>query len=537
MTRISIAAILLACTSPAVAQTAAAPTAQDRIKADVTFLADDLLQGRGNGSEGYAIAARFVASRFQSLGLTPANNGSYLQPVTFTSTTLKKGAPSFLTIGNQRFENGTDVIIGPSPRYRDQTIAGDLVFVGYGLDAPEWGFDDYRGLDVKGKIVVALWGFPPGSPSEMAAHLNSDKGRMAQERGALGLVVIHTPTFEQVYPWKTQLQRLGQPAFSWVGADGQPFSSAPRLQFTASLGPKAASALFAGSGKSLDQIFAESRKPNAKVQGFALKPRLTAERHSEVTKITSPNVVAILPGSDPTLSAEVIGLSAHLDAIGVVAPENGDSIVNGALDNASGIASMLEVARTFVNSGQRPKRTLMFAALAAEENGLLGSSYLAHNPVVGPAKLVGLVNLDMPILSYDFTDVVAFGADHSTIGKVVERVTAAEGIRMSPDPVPDQVLFVRSDHYNFVKAGVPAVNLDTGPSDGGEAAAETFINTRYHRPGDDITQPLNWNAAAKFARLNYAIASDLANAPEPPRWYDKDFFGITFAKDAPKASR
>jgi Zn-dependent M28 family amino/carboxypeptidase len=537
MARLLYGALLLACAWPAAAQTSGAPSVQDRLKADVTFLADDLLEGRGNGSKGYDIAARYVASRFQGLGLKPGFNGSYIQPVTFSETTLKRGAAAFLTIDNQRFENAVDVLIAPSPLFPDQTISGETVFVGYGIDAPQSGFDDYRGLDVRGKIVVALWGFPPGTPSEMGAHLASDKARMAQERGALGLLTIHTPTYETVYPWADQAERLSRPYYSWVGPDGRPYSSAPDLKFAASLGPKATQALFAGSGASLDRIFADSRKPNAKVKGFALKPRLTAERHAAVKTITSPNVVAILPGSDPTLSAEVIGLTGHLDAIGIVPPVNGDSIVNGAMDNASGIASMLEVAREFVTSGNRPKRTLMFAALAAEEVGLLGSSYLAHNPVVSPAKIVGLVNLDMPTLSYDFTDVVAYGAEHSTIGATVARAIATENVTLAADPEPDQLIFVRTDHYNFVKVGVPAVSLDTGPGNGGQAAAEKFGKERYHEPSDDINQPFNWDAAAKFVRLNYLVASELANAPEPPRWYEKDFFGDTFAKGEPKAKR
>jgi Zn-dependent M28 family amino/carboxypeptidase len=509
----------------------------ERIRADVTFLADDLLEGRGNGSRGYEIASRFVAARFAALGLTPGNNGDWFQRVPFAESKLRPDAPAFIQIGDRKFANGDDVLLSSTPLFPDQEISGDAVFVGYGLDAPAQGFDDYAGLDVRGKFVVALWGFPPGSPSEMAAHLNSDKARMAQDRGALGLILIHTPTYEKVSPWETRRKGALRPSHAWVGADGRAFSSAPNLQFTASLGPAAAEALFANAAVPLATLIAQSEKPGGRPKGFPLASKISAERHSIVTRIASPNVMGILKGSDPALANEYILLTGHLDAIGLVEPENGDAIVNGAMDNASGIATMLEVARAFKESGTRPKRSIMFVALAGEEKGLLGASYLAKNPVLGNGKIVGLVNLDMPMLTYDFQDVVAFGAEHSTIGGAVSRAIASANVKLSPDPEPEQVLFTRTDHYMFVKEGVPAVSLDTGPANGGAAANADFIKHRYHKPGDDIRQKFDWNAAAKFARINYLIARELADAETAPRWYAGDFFGETFAKNAPKAPK
>jgi Zn-dependent M28 family amino/carboxypeptidase len=531
------AAAMLLGSWPAAAQQNQDASAADRIRADVTFLADDMLEGRGTGSEGYEIAARFLASRFMALGLAPGNQGSWYQRVPFAETRRKAGAPSFIRIGNRKFINGQDVTISASPVHRDQTISGEAVFVGFGLDAPAQGFDDYAGLDVRGKIVVALWGFPPGSPSEMAAHLNSDKARMAQERGAKGLLTIVTPTQEKIVPWDKMRKRVDYPNYTWVGPDGTPYLSAPRLAFSGNLGPKAAAALFANAPVPLAELIAQSEKQGARIKGFALAPRIAAERHSIVGRIASPNVIGLLRGSDPKLANEYIVLSGHLDAIGLVDPVDGDRIVNGAMDNASGIATMLEAARSFVQSGKRPRRSILFVGLAAEEKGLLGASYLAQHPVVGNGKVVGLVNLDMPTLTYDFKDVVAFGAEHSTIGSSVARAIAAEGVALVPDPEPHQVGFVRTDHYMFVKQGVPAVSLDTGPGNGGAAASADFIRNRYHEPGDDISQNFDWNAAAKFARINYLIARELADADTPPLWYAGDFFGETFAKDAPKAPR
>ena len=509
----------------------------ERIRADITFLADDLLEGRGNGSRGYEIAARFVAARFGALGLTPGNKGNWFQRVRFAESKLRPDAPAYLQIGDRRFAHGEDILLSATALYPDQQISGDAVFVGYGLDSPAQGFDDYAGLDVRGKIVVALWGFPPGSPSEMAAHLNSEKTRMAQDRGALGLISIHTPTQEKVSPWETRRKGAMRPSHAWVGPDGRPYSAAPNLPLTGSLGRPAAEALFANAAVPLATVIAQSEKQGGRPKGFPLASKISAERHSLVTPIASPNVMGILKGSDPTLANEYILLTAHLDAIGLVEPENGDAIVNGAMDNASGIATMLEVARAFKESGTRPKRSIMFVALAGEEKGLLGASYLAKNPVLGDGRIVGLVNLDMPMLTYDFQDVVAFGAEHSTIGGAVSRAIASANVKLTPDPEPEQVLFTRTDHYMFVKEGVPAVSLDTGPANGGAAANADFIKHRYHKPGDDIRQKFDWNAAAKFARINYLIARELADAETEPRWYAGDFFGDTFAKDAPKAPK
>jgi len=230
---------------------------------------------------------------------------------------------------------------------------------------------------------------------------------------------------------------------------------------------------------------------------------------------------------------------AHLDHLGM--EENGkgpDKVYNGAMDNASGIATLLAVARAFAESGERPKRSILFAAVTAEEDGLLGSQYLAKNPVL-PAggRLVGVVNLDMPILTYDFHDVIAFGADHSTLGPIAEKAARAQGISLSPDPLPAEGLFTRSDHYRFVQEGVPALFLMTGFAGPGREAFEHFLKTDYHQLSDQMSLPFNWDAAAKFARVNYAIAREIADEPQAPRWYKGDFFGDAFAPDAPKATK
>ena len=251
--------------------------------------------------------------------------------------------------------------------------------------------------------------------------------------------------------------------------------------------------------------------------------------------LSSSNVIGMLPGSDPALAGEYVVLMAHLDHNGIDPARKDDTIFNGAMDNASGTAAMLEAARSLAALPVRPRRPILFAAVTAEEKGLLGSDYLARHPVVANGKVVSVVNLDMPVLLYDFQDVIAFGAEHSTMGPIVARAAAKMGLSLSPDPLPTEGLFTRSDHYSFVKRGVPSVFLATGFKNGGEKQFRDFLKTHYHQVSDQTSLPFDWNAAAKFARINALIAAEIANADEAPKWYSDSFFGKTFAPTTLKA--
>ena len=249
----------------------------------------------------------------------------------------------------------------------------------------------------------------------------------------------------------------------------------------------------------------------------------------------------MLPGTDPSLANEYVLLTAHLDHIGIREPRpndapNADRINNGAMDNATGIATLIEVARAFSQPGNRPRRPIIIAAVTAEEKGLLGAQFLAHHPVVGNGRVISEVNLDMPILTYDFQDVVAFGAEHSTMGPIVARAAARMGVRLSPDPLPEEGLFTRSDHYNFERMGVPSVFLMTGFANVGEREFRGFLASRYHNVGDDLSQNINWQAGAKFAQLNYLITREIADGTEVPRWYRGSFFGDAFGGNQPRAA-
>lgn len=534
----SVALLALAWSRMAAAQPATAPTfSPDEIHADVGFLADDLLEGRDAGTRGYDIAARYVAARFAALGLTQAVKDSWMQPVTLAVADLDKDTPAAFTIGDRRFANEGDVMIGAIGREPHQALEAQAVFVGYGLQSAREKIDDYAGLDLRGKIAVALSGAPSGMPSEVAAHLAAEKAVAAQKAGAIGLVTIPSPSLLARRPWERLKQAAGGPTVSWIDSDGKPYVRTPEIRIGGYVHGPAAEALLAGSGRTLARIYAQASKKGGRPAGFALKPVVKIERTSSVTTAQSSNVIAILPGSDPALAHEYVLLMAHLDHLGVKPDAKGDDkINNGAMDNASGIATMMAVAKAFAENGDRPRRSILFAAVTAEEDGLLGAQYLARHPVL-PAggKLVGVVNLDMPVLTYDFQDVVAFGAEHSTLGPIVASAAQAEGVALSPDPLPAEGLFTRSDHYRFVQEGVPSVFLMTGFAGPGKDAFEAFLSTHYHQPSDQADLPIHWDAAAKFARVNYAIARAIANGDEAPRWFKGDFFGDAFAPDAPRA--
>lgn len=519
------------------AQDTAPVFSPDAARAHVTFLASDELEGRDAGTRGFDIASRYVATQFAGMGLTPAVNGDWYQTVDLAVATLDKAAEASVTIGGARFAHGGDVLMGPSAREAVQEVTAPAVFVGYGIDSPENGVRDYRGLNVKGKIVVALTGFPKGMRSDIGAHLNAEKVAMAQKHGAIGLITIPTTASLERRSWERMQEMSDGIAVSWRDAEGTVYTRAGSIRVGATVHGAAADALFAGSGRTIAQIRAAADKDGAKPKGFALKPSITFRRSSTMTISRSQNVIGLIPGSDPALANQYVLLTGHLDHLGIKPDAKGnDKLHNGAMDNAAGIATLIEVARAFANAREKPKRSILVAALTAEEDGLLGAQYLAKHPVV-PAggKVVGVVNLDMPVLLYDFADVIAFGAEHSELGPMVEKATASVGVKLSPDPLPAEGLFTRSDHYRFVQEGVPSVFLMTGFGGEGAKQFEGFLATHYHKPSDEPALPFNWDAAAKFAKINHAIATSIANAPAAPRWYEDSFFGSTFAPSAPKA--
>ena len=505
----------------------------------ITWLADDARQGREAGTPGYDAAAEYVAAEMAALGLEPAGEeGSWYQQVPLLSVTRDLDAQSMsITRDGETIplEPMQDFLIGASANRAEAEVTAEAVFVGYGLVAPEFGIDDFEGVDVEGKIVVAFGAIPSGLPSEEAAHYSSSKQVIAEELGAVGYITLSTASYEARRPWDRTIATAGSPAMTWIDKSGEGFTDTPGLVVTGRMSAEGAEKLFEGAQMSFAEISA-AEESGEKVASFALPGTITMAGASTYETVTSPNVAGMIRGSDPELADEYVVLTAHLDHIGVRRniDQDADNINNGALDNATGIALMLEEARLFKlaeGDGNPPRRSVVFLAVTAEEKGLLGSEYYAFNPTVPIEDIVANVNLDMPVITFDFVDVIAFGADHSSLGETVRRAASSMDVELIPDPIPEMSIFTRSDHYRFVQQGVPSVFLFLGFGNGGEEEFRTFMSTNYHRPGDDLSQPIDFDAGAKFATLNYRIAREIADAEERPTWNEGDFFGDLFGRD------
>jgi Zn-dependent M28 family amino/carboxypeptidase len=521
---------------PADADAAIRPEA---IEAHMRFLADDLLEGREAGTRGYDLAAAYVASQFRLLGLRPAGDeGSYFQTMDLQAHRLVPGSARLVvhpaTGGSapRALRVGDDYLMRSSPGRERSDVRAEAVFVGYGIHAPAFGHDDYDGLDVTGRIAVMLAGAPTSFPSEEGAHYGATKPTHAAERGAVAILMLYTDQFERAFPWPVAQKTIaGRTGLAWVGRDGTPFDQAPTLHAGALVSPDAAAQLFEGAPRTYQQVRAEAATGAPK--GFPLAVSLALAQRSIHERRASTNVVGLLEGSDPALRHEHVVMLGHLDHVGIGAPVDGDAIYNGAMDNAAGIAALLETARALASDPAGPRRSVLFLAVTAEEQGLVGADYFAKHPTVPKDSLVAAVNLDMPILLYDFTDVIAFGAQHSTLERVLASTLEEMDLALTPDPMPEQALFTRSDHYAFVLQGVPSVFLTpgihsvTGEGQGARVTGD-FLATHYHRPTDDMRLPIDFEAGARFARVNYRLLKAIANAETRPAWKAGNFFGETF---------
>lgn len=515
------------------------PVNAGKLRDHVEFLADDSLRGRDTGSEGYQQAADYVAQEFSRIGLTPGVDGSYFQQVPLVEAKLVAGSARARVATPSRaveLKYPDQFVSGPSLHVPDQDVSGELVFAGYGIVASEFGHDDYAGLDVKGKIVVTLVGRPEAWPTEEGAHLGSgrEKSRHAAERGAIGRIIVHTPREEKTFPYKDQMKYLDIPSMNWVSVDGTPDAYWPQLKGGAYVTGATAEILFEGAPTELEAVFKADSEAQP-VPGFPLKTSVSFARKSELRNLQSPNVVAVLEGNDPALKNEYLVYTAHLDHLGVIANAEGvEEIYNGAMDNAAGVATLLETARVLAAERENLKRSVIFLVVTGEEKGLLGAGYYASNPTVPIDSIVANINLDMPLFLYPFADVIAFGAEHSNLKDYVSRAAQAAGVSLSPDPMPEQGIFVRSDHYRFVQQGIPAVFLVTGfaSRDPQQAFGEVFqahMAEHYHKPSDDLNLEIDYQGGALFTEINVNIGREIANDAQRPRWNEGDFFGDTFA--------
>jgi Zn-dependent M28 family amino/carboxypeptidase len=379
-------------------------------------------------------------------------------------------------------------------------------------------------------VVVLLSGSPRTFPHNQRAYYSQgvQKEANAVAREARGIITVRTPVDEVRTTWERQIRQGRLPGMRWTDSGGVPHDSHPELEMGAALNRSGAEALFEGAPHSLQDVFANAETGRAR--SFDLPTRVRARRATDHSRAVSPNVVAVLRGSDPRLRDEYVVYTCHLDHLGISTPVNGDSINNGAYDNASGTAIVIELARALKSLPTRPRRSILFVAVTGEEKGLQGSDYFAHFPTVPPAGIVADINLHMFLMLQPLDNITVFGAEHSSLGPVIDRAAKRLGVGVLPDASPEEVIFVRSDQFSFVKQGVPALFPVAGGRTGGPGheAVEAWLRSTYHSPQDDFSQKMDLTAGVRFAKINLLTGWWVANETARPRWNPGDFFGEKF---------
>ncbi|WP_019052666.1 M28 family metallopeptidase [Sphingobium xenophagum] len=492
--------------------------------AHVEALANDAMEGRGTGTPGYDRAADYVIGQFKAMGLKPAGTQGYRQPVAFVEQRILSDKSSAALVGPQGevpLAMPGDLIFGGGGGPVPESVDAPMVFAGYGLHLPEAGHDDFAGLDLKGKIVVVLSGGPATLSGALKSHARSERSQWLAEQGALGLITLVTPRQVEI-PWVRRIALSGAPALYYSDVSMRE-TQTPFL--SAQLDPAKSDMLFAGSGQDFAAIVAAA-DASAPVASFPLALRLKAQVSATRADLSSPNLIAVLPGSDPKLRQDYVVLSAHLDGYGVGTPIKGDAIYNGALDNASGVASLLEIGRALKAGKVKPKRSILFAIVTAEEKGLLGSRYFARRPTVPQKSIIADLNFDMALPIFPLTSVTPIGYDQSSLGKDAEAVSAAMNLPITPDPFPDRNVFIRSDQYAFIREGIPALFFKYGFKAGTpEATVEKAWRANiYHSPFDDLNQPVMPAESAKLNDYVTAVTLRVANGAARPTWNADSFF-------------
>jgi Zn-dependent M28 family amino/carboxypeptidase len=507
------------------------------IEHHMRVLADDSMMGRAPGTRGFEMSASYAEGVLRDLGLQPAGeDGGYRQAVPLRhSTVVEPESRMFVQTpdGTRELTYDVDFYLGADPlRPSVELEDAPVVFVGYGVSAPGMGYDDYADADVTGKVVLFLSGAPSSFPSDERAYYSSGatKTSEALSRGAVGTMTFWAPD-DPRFRWNVNAARAKRGSFAWLDDDGTPNRGDPALLGSASLNRSAVDALFTGSATPLEQAL-ESASANMP-QAFDLATRVSMRTVSEHADVNSFNVVARLEGSDPTLKDEYVTYVGHVDHFGVGVPVNGDSIYNGAHDNASGVAIVLETARAFTSLPTPPRRSVLFLIATAEEWGLLGSDYFVEHPTVPRESLVANFSLDMPFLFHPLLDIVPYGADHTSMGEAVATAAAHMGLGLGPDPIPEQVLFIRSDHFSFIRHGIPALfiksGFETGDERDGGAINTAYRQERYHTPFDDMSQDFDFESGADHARINFLTGYIVAQEDRRPTWNQGDFFAGLFA--------
>ncbi len=547
MTPFAMLGLWLAAIAPAELARIGAPglaaIAPAALSAHVRFLADDLLEGRAPGTPGHAIAARYLAAQLQAAGVEPAGeNGTWFQNVPLLALRVD---PSRCTLRIDSPAPGwtlspvTEALVAPAPGRPLSAVSGELVFAGHGIQAPAYRYDDLPN-DLRGKIAVVLSKAPlsdredffPTAASAVYGDGNR-KARLLAERGALAVITVATPDSLESYPWAKRVKH--NEAFEkmyWLEGES-PGSGSPVP--TASITPDAFARILRAAGRKETLASLTALGQSGKLRPFALGLQATIRTAATTRRLSAENVVGVLPGSDPERAREHVVFTAHLDHLGRGPAVAGDDIYNGAVDDASGVAALAEIADAFAALPQRPPRSILFLGVTAEEKGLLGSEYFARHPTVPLASIVADVNSDAPLGWWTPHDFVALGSEHSSLDGDVRSAAAALGLPLSPDPNPEEVFFIRSDQYSFVKQGIPSVSPSVGQRDASGdtktngATMRAWIRTHYHQPSDEWTADRDYAGMAVEVRYAFLIGLSVALDPARPAWRPGSVFGQLFA--------
>jgi Zn-dependent M28 family amino/carboxypeptidase len=514
---------------------------EDAIRARIKFLSSDLLEGRGTGARGGEIAANYIAAQMEALGLKGAGaNGNFFQPVSLVG--VKADPNTKLTVsgrnGKEGFKFADEYVAFTGSQTEDVDVDADMVFVGYGIDAPEQHWNDYKGgpEDYRGKILVMLVNDPPATteePNLFGAKALTYYGRWtykyeeAARRGAAAVILLHTDQ-SAGYPWSVVRTSNGSWRFDIARNPGD---NSPYLKIRSWVTDDTARKIMKLAGQDLDNLRAKAASRDFQPVALNLKGKINLK--SEVKRVQAPNVVGILPGRDPKLRDEYVIYSAHWDHLGIGAPDkNGDTIYNGALDNATGVASVLAIAEALskLPAAQRPRRSSLFLFPTAEEQGLIGAEWYSKHPLVPLAKTAGNVNLDSMNVLGPTHDFVPLGAERSSLKAVVEAVARERGLRVSPDARPEQGSFYRSDHFPFARVGVPSISLKEGNDyvghtrEWGEEQFKAYNTAHYHQPSDEYTDSWDFRGMLQETEIAMAIGRRIADAEKMPKFNPDDEF-------------
>lgn len=492
----------------------------------VKVLADDNMEGRETGSRGLRRGEAYVVGQLKSAALQPAGTKGFYQPVKFVSREIDESKSSAALIHDgkaQPLTLGDDAIFGTRVDLAPH-VEASLVFVGYGLSIPEKNYDDLAGLDLNGKVAVLLSGSPADIPGALSAHSQSAAVRWKALRnaGAIGVIGIPNPASMDI-PWSRIAVNRTHPSMAL--ADPK-FNETEGEQLSLTFNPAKAEALFVGSGHTFQEIadLGKDRKPLPRFP-LAVSIRTTAKLKRK--NVESANVIAKLTGEDPQLKNEYVVLSAHIDHIGIGAPINGDRIYNGAMDNASGSAVLLDVAASLKKSPEKLKRSILFLFVTGEEKGLLGSKYFAANPTVDPKSMVADINIDMFLPIVPLKVLTVYGLAESDLGDLASEVAKSRGVAVQPDPEPLRNAFIRSDQYNFILHGIPALAMGVRGDPNSPEEKKIFkdwLTQRYHAPSDDLNQPVDLSSAAQYEEIIRGLLISVADRDQRPHWKPDSFF-------------